>query len=73
MTGIQSCQVSYEIFTRETSKGKAEGSCLLLIIESCNVFSKAKTDRTYPVHQTSVLEEDCAKSALSFHENASLW
>lgn len=56
MTGVQGCQVKYEIITRvrvvleKPHKGQDEGSCLLLIIESCNVFSKAKTDRTYPVH-----------------------
>lgn len=56
MTGIQGCQVRYEIITRarvvleKPHEGHDEGSCLLLIIESCNVFSKAKTDRTYPVH-----------------------
>lgn len=56
MTGVQGCQVKYEIITRvrevleKPHKGQDEESCLLLIIESCNVFSKAKTDRTYPVH-----------------------
>lgn len=56
MTGIQGCQVSYEIIARvrvaleKPHEGKDEGSCLLFIIESCNVFSKAKTDRSYPVH-----------------------
>lgn len=58
---------------REKPREGEERSCLLFIIESCNVFSKAKTDRSYPVHWTSILEEDCAKSALSFHEDARLW
>lgn len=53
---VQGCQVRYEIITRarvaleKSPDGKDEGSCLLLIIESCNVFSKAETDRAYPVH-----------------------
>lgn len=56
MTGIQGCQVRYEIISRvqvvldKPQEGKDERSCLLLIIESCNVFSKVKADRTYPVH-----------------------
>lgn len=37
------------------------------------MFSKVKADRTYPVHWTSILGEDCTKSVLSSHENASLW
>lgn len=49
MTGFQGCQVRYEIITGErvalekSKEGNDEESCLLLIIEPCAMFSKAKT------------------------------
>lgn len=55
MTGFQGCQVRYE-FTRvrvaleKPQERTDEGSCLLLIIESWNTFSKTETDQIYPVH-----------------------
>lgn len=69
MTGFWGCQVRYEIITRvpvameKPREGKDEGSCLRLIIESCDVFRKTTAAGTRPVHWTSVLEEEWTKSA----------
>lgn len=56
MTDFWGCQVRYEIIARvpvaleKPREGEDEGSCLLLIIESCNVFRKTTAAGTRPVH-----------------------
>lgn len=56
----------------QTARGKRWRFCLLLMIESCNVFRETKAAGTHPVNWTSVLEEACTKF-LSFRDSASLW